>query len=70
MQNNAKSAGFNCPKCNFLIEVSIQSLLYETSFMCPCCLTTFSMDRNEYKEELDLLQNPNAAVNNLKITKE
>jgi uncharacterized paraquat-inducible protein A len=70
VQNKNQPAGLVCPQCSAFIEVSIQSLLHETSFMCPCCLTTFSMDRNESKEAHDLMQNPNAAVNNLKITKE
>lgn len=70
MRNNTKPAGIACPQCNAFIEVSIQSLLHETSLRCPCCLTTFSMDRNESKEVHDLMQKPYTAVDNLEATKE
>lgn len=61
--------GFNCPKCNFFIEVSLQSLLYDHSHKCPSCLTEFSMDRQESKQALELIQKVYTAMQNLETAK-
>ena len=43
-QKPERSPGFNCPNCNFFIEMSIEFLLYDKTQTCPGCTTVFSMD--------------------------
>ena len=67
---NQHPTGFNCPNCNFFIEVSLESLLYDSSHRCPGCHTNFTMDRNESQTALGFLQNLKGAQDNLDTTGE
>jgi len=69
MQNKTQPVGFNCPKCNSFVEVSFKSLLSQASINCPFCLISFTMDRNESKHALELMQKLNTALDNLEATK-
>jgi uncharacterized paraquat-inducible protein A len=69
-KKNPKPAGFQCPKCQFFIEVSIQSLLFEAGHQCPRCATLFSMDRGQSTEALQLIQKLHVAMKNLDSVKE
>jgi ssDNA-binding Zn-finger/Zn-ribbon topoisomerase 1 len=60
-----RSPGIPCPQCNFFIEMSIQNLLYQASFQCPGCLLTLSMDRNQSKPALEVLQKVHREIENL-----
>jgi transcription elongation factor Elf1 len=67
--NSQRPAGFNCPKCNFFIEVSIQSLLFDDTQKCPGCGIVFSMDRKRSTEALQLVQKLHVAMKNLDSVK-
>lgn len=58
-QAKQRPAGFNCPQCNFFIEVSIESLLYGPDPQCPQCLTKYTMNRSESSGEFNFLQKNN-----------
>lgn len=45
-----------CPKCGFLISISLADLLYQGSFTCAKCLTTLTMQRDQSQEALQHLQ--------------
>ena len=60
-----RSPGIPCPRCGFFIEMSVQSLLYQASFQCPGCLLTLSMDRNQSKAALEILQKVNKEMENI-----
>ena len=62
---NQQPPGFSCPNCNFFIEVSLESLLLEGNQTCPSCQTSFSMDRSESKDALDLMNKLNDTINDL-----
>jgi len=68
-QKRERSPGFNCPKCNFFIEMTIESLLYESTQTCPGCTTVFSMDRTQSKEALQLIQRLHVAMKNIETVK-
>ncbi|RQH40803.1 hypothetical protein D5R40_16170 [Okeania hirsuta] len=59
------SPGIPCPRCNFFIEMSVQSLLYQASFQCPACFLTLSMDRNQSRPALEVLQKVNKEMENI-----
>ena len=59
------SPGIPCPRCNFRIEMSVQSLLFQASFQCPKCLLTLSMDRNQSQSALGLLQKVHKQMENI-----
>jgi len=61
-----RPAGFNCPKCAFFIEVSIESLLRSENEKCPKCQTVFTMNRDESQVALEFLQRLKVAADNLK----
>ena len=61
--------GFNCPKCNFFIEMSLEGLLYEAAHKCPGCMTEFRMDRQESSTALQLIQKLHVAMQNLDSVK-
>ncbi len=65
-----KTPGFNCPNCDFFIEVSLKSLLFDSGQDCPGCLTGFKMDRQESKKALELMQKLNTVVDNLESAKD
>lgn len=65
-----RPAGFNCPNCQFFIEVSVHSLLYATGHTCPGCHTQFTMNRGESKEALELVQKLHVAMENVQKSKE
>ena len=65
-----KKSGFNCPECNFYVEVTLKSLLFEQSQTCPSCLTKFTMDRQESRQALDLMQKLNTVIDNLESAKD
>ena len=65
-----RSPGFNCPKCNFFIEMSIQSLLYDENHKCPGCFTIFNMNRSKSTDALELIQKLHVAMKNLDSVKE
>ena len=66
LKNNAqRPIGFNCPKCNFFIEMSLDGLLYEATHKCPGCMTEFRMDREESSAALQLIQKLSVAMKNL-----
>ena len=69
-KQSPKPAGFECPKCHFFVEVSIQSLLFEAGHKCPRCATVFSMNRNESSEALALILKLHVAMKNLDAAKE
>ena len=69
LEKQTRQPGFNCPKCHFFIEVSIQSLLYDDSQKCPGCGTVYSMDRNKSNEALKLVQQVHVAMKNLETVK-
>ncbi|MDJ0679895.1 MAG: hypothetical protein QNJ18_08545 [Xenococcaceae cyanobacterium MO_167.B52] len=60
-----RSPGISCPRCGFFIEMSVQSLLYQASFQCPGCLLTLSMDRNQSRSALEILQKVNKEMENI-----
>jgi uncharacterized paraquat-inducible protein A len=64
-----RPAGFNCPKCAFFIEVSIESLLRASSEKCPKCQTEFIMNREDSEVALQFIQNLKVASDNLNATK-
>ena len=61
--------GFDCPKCKFFIEVSIQSLLYDDTQKCPGCGMVYAMDRSKSTEALKLVQQVHVAMKNLESVK-
>lgn len=67
--DNQRVPGFDCPKCKFFIEVSIQSLLYEDTQKCPGCGTVYSMDRGHSSEALRIVQKLHVAMQNLETVK-
>jgi hypothetical protein len=62
--------GFNCPKCNFFIEMSLRSMLYEPAQTCAGCMTEFRMDRDESSAALQLIQKLHVAMQNLDSVKD
>lgn len=60
-----RSPGIPCPNCGFFIEMTVQSLLYQASFQCPGCLLTLSMDRNESRPALEILQKVSREIETL-----
>jgi hypothetical protein len=68
-QKRERSPGFNCPKCNFFIEMSIESLLYDSTHTCPGCTTVFSMDRTQSTEALKVIQQLHVAMKNIETVK-
>ena len=60
-----RSPGIPCPQCGFFIEMSINNLLYQGSFQCPGCLLTLSMDRNESRSALQVLQKVHKEMENI-----
>ncbi|WP_299223902.1 hypothetical protein [uncultured Psychroserpens sp.] len=70
MKEPEKKSGFNCPNCNFFIEVTLKSLLYAKSQDCPGCLTKFEMDRQESSRALNLMQNLNTVIDNIESVKD
>lgn len=68
--NNQKPPGFNCPKCNFFVEVSLKSLLFDMNQSCPGCLTSFTMDREQSKQALELMQKLNTVIDNIESVKD
>jgi len=69
-QKQQRPAGFQCPNCQFFIEVTIEGLLFQKSQKCPSCMTEFTMDRGESKEALGLIQKVHAAMQNLDSAKQ
>lgn len=65
LKKQTRQPGFNCPKCAFFIEVSIQSLLYNDMQKCPGCGIVFSMNRAKSTEALKLVQQVHVAMKNL-----
>ncbi|MDJ0658200.1 MAG: hypothetical protein QNJ42_01785 [Crocosphaera sp.] len=68
MSNNPQekhTPGIPCPRCGFFIEMSVQSLLFQPSFQCPGCLLTLSMDRNQSRPALEVLQKVHKEMENL-----
>ncbi|MCW3127334.1 MAG: hypothetical protein JWO03_2992 [Bacteroidetes bacterium] len=61
--------GFDCPKCGFFIEMSIESLLYSSSQVCPGCTTAYSMDREKSNDALKLVQKLHVAMKNIDTVK-
>lgn len=68
-QPEQRPAGFQCPKCNFFIQVSIESLLYQQGHTCPSCMTVFTMDRQESQDALTLMQKLHTAMKDLDSVK-
>lgn len=63
-----RPAGFNCPKCAFFIEVSVESLLQAENEKCPKCQSVFTMNRDSSEVALEFLQRLKVATDNLKST--
>lgn len=70
MKEQVKPSGFNCPNCQFFIEVTLKSLLFSKSQDCPSCLTKFEMDRHESKQALGLMQKLNTVIENIESVKD
>ena len=60
-----RSPGISCPRCNFFIEISLKNLLYQSSFQCPSCLLTLSMDRDQSKPALEIMQKVHKEMENI-----
>ena len=69
-QSNSGTPGFNCPNCNFFVEVTLKSLLFEANQKCPSCLTKFTMDRQESKRAIELMQKLNTVIENIESVKD
>lgn len=69
-EKQQRPPGFDCPKCKFFIEISIQSLLYDDTQKCPGCGTSYSMDRHKSTEALQLVQKLHVAMKNLDSVKQ
>lgn len=65
-----KKSGFNCPECGFFVEVSLKTLLFNKNQQCPSCLTQFTMDREESKPALELMQKLNTVIENIESVKD
>jgi predicted RNA-binding Zn-ribbon protein involved in translation (DUF1610 family) len=61
--------GFECPKCKFFIEITIQSLLFGDNQKCPGCGTAYTMDRTKSRDALQLVQKLHVAIQNLESVK-
>jgi len=70
MKESEQKSGFNCPNCNFFVEVTLKSLLYGASEDCPSCLTKFKMDRQESRQALGLMQKLNTVIDNIESVKD
>ena len=70
MKQEKKISGFNCPNCDFFIEVTLKSLLFSQSQDCPSCLTKFEMDRQESRQALGLMQKLNTVIDNIESVKD
>ena len=68
--NNEKPSGFDCPNCNFFIEISLKSLLFDSHQKCPSCLTKFTMARQESSQAIKLMQKLNTVIENIESVKD
>ncbi len=64
-QQSSQRPGLPCPQCRFLIEMSIERLLYQSEFKCPACFLTLTMDRMSSQPALELLQKLQVAAENV-----
>jgi predicted RNA-binding Zn-ribbon protein involved in translation (DUF1610 family) len=69
LQAQQRTPGMPCPECGFFIEMSIYSLLSQAEFKCSGCLLTLSMDREESRPALEILQKVNTQVESLEKNK-
>lgn len=61
--------GLNCPECNFFIQFSLADLLYKQDFSCPGCGLKLSMNREQSRESMELIQKLYIAHENVNKTK-
>jgi len=65
-----KNPGFSCPNCDFFVEVTLKSLLFDSGQCCPSCLTKFTVDSQASRQSIDLMQKLNTVVENIESVKD
>lgn len=65
--NNTKEhkPGMECPECGFFINMSIETILYQSGIQCAGCGLKLTMNRNMSNEALQALQNLDTAIKNV-----
>ena len=54
--NNGKTPGMNCPQCGNFIPTTMVELLTSTGLTCPHCRLRLTINRNESKKAMEILQ--------------
>lgn len=57
--------GMKCPVCGTFIPTSIQELLNAKGLVCPNCGLELSINRNESRRAMEILQDVDNAQKNL-----
>ena len=57
--------GLNCPQCGQFIETSISELLTATGLVCPHCRLKLTINKQESKRALEILEDVNKATKNV-----
>jgi len=58
-----------CPECGFKIEISLPELLTRSEFVCPGCNLKLTMDRDESKNALEMMQQLHIVKTNMDALK-
>jgi len=61
--------GLSCPRCKFLIKLSIEDVLYSQEIRCPGCSLGLQIDRDTSQQSIQLLQDIHVAIKNLEMLK-
>lgn len=65
LNNNQKQPGLNCPQCGHFIPTTITELLSARALRCPHCRLELTINRQESKRAMEILQKVDDAQKNL-----
>ena len=57
--------GLNCPKCGHFIETTINELLSAKALVCSHCRLELTINKQESKRALEILEDVNVAAKNV-----
>lgn len=65
LNNNQRQPGLSCPQCQRFIPTSITELLSARGLCCPHCGLELTINRQESKRAMEILQKVDDAQKNL-----
>lgn len=65
MTNKRQVPGLNCPQCGRFIETSISELLTAKGLVCPYCKLQLTINKQESKRALEILEDVEKASKNV-----